>query len=185
MKRLPLLLAFAAGLVALAALGQAGWIWAKAWAARGLIEQAWTETLAGTRQARPWPWADTWPVARLAFPSLDTERLVLEGEDGRALAFGPVTREEGPVRAVFGHRDTHFRVIADLSRGDPVDWIGRDGVPRHYRVADMAVLHKDAVALPQDAPSDALLLITCYPFDALLPDTPLRYVVLASPEPEA
>lgn len=180
--RVPLAIATAAGLVALGAFGQAGWIWAKAWAAQGLIEQAWTQALAGEAQPRPWPWADTWPVAKLSFPTLDSTRLVLEGEDGRALAFGPVTREDGPVRAVFGHRDTHFQVIADLPPGSPVDWTGRDGIARHYRVIDTAVLHKDDVALPQDAPRDAMLLITCYPFDALMPDTPLRYVVLALPD---
>ena len=30
---------------------------------------------------------------------------------------------------------------------------------------------------------ERLLLVTCYPFDALVPGGPLRYVVVADPEP--
>ena len=40
------------------------WIQAKAWLARGLIAHAWSRTLQGEARAKPWPWADTWPVAR-------------------------------------------------------------------------------------------------------------------------
>lgn len=183
---LSLAIAGIAGTIALAAFGQAGWIYAKAWAAQGLIESAWTRTQEEGRNIRPWPWADTWPVAKLGLPGLGVDRIVLEGSDGRALAFGPVMREDAPAHAVFGHRDTHFRIIADLQLGDAVTWTGRDGQPRAYRVADRAILDKDALAMPADAPKDAILLVTCYPFDALMPDTPLRYVVLALPsEPAA
>ena len=28
---------------------------------------------------KPWPWADTWPVARLVVPSLGIDQIVLEG----------------------------------------------------------------------------------------------------------
>jgi len=69
--------------------GQGAWIEAKAWLAQALIGRAWAKTLAGHRNVKPWPWADTWPVARLSVPALGIERYVLAGTSGAAMAFGP------------------------------------------------------------------------------------------------
>ena len=66
--------------------GHAGYIHAKAWLAQALIAQAWTRTLAGEERAKPWPWADTWPVARLRAPEQDVDLYVLAGADGRTIA---------------------------------------------------------------------------------------------------
>ena len=58
-----------AALVTLAGIGlaaQAAWIPAKAALAQVLLERAFARTLTEGRSARPWPWADTEPVARLA-----------------------------------------------------------------------------------------------------------------------
>src|SRR5688500_11563212 len=57
-------------IVALAAIGvwqlaNGAYIHAKAWLAQRLIASAWARTLEGEREVKPWPWADTWPVARL------------------------------------------------------------------------------------------------------------------------
>jgi sortase A len=68
---------------------EGGWIHAKAALAKHLVSNAWSETLASGKTARPWPWADTWPVARLRFPSLKRDVPVLAGASGSTLAFGP------------------------------------------------------------------------------------------------
>ena len=65
--------------LALWQLGQGTYIQAKAWLAQVLIKQAWARTLEGEAQAKPWPWADTWPVARISVPGRDIERYVLSG----------------------------------------------------------------------------------------------------------
>ena len=57
----------------------------KAELAQVLIARAWA---SGSVQ-RPWPWADTWPVAELIVPGLDVSRIVLAGDSGESLAFGP------------------------------------------------------------------------------------------------
>ncbi|MEJ2619576.1 MAG: hypothetical protein P8163_04805 [Candidatus Thiodiazotropha sp.] len=62
--------------------------------AEGLIQLAWQRTLNGERQVTPWPWADTWPVARLDSPRLGVSRLVLHGDSGSTLAFGPGWAEQ-------------------------------------------------------------------------------------------
>ena len=40
------------------------WIPLKAVIAQELLEMAWAESQARQTDSRPWPWADTWPVAR-------------------------------------------------------------------------------------------------------------------------
>lgn len=170
------------GLVA----GRGGWIFAKAELAQLLLESAWAETLAAGRDTKPWPWADTWPVGRLTVPRLAVSEIVLAGAHGEAMAFGPghVASTPPPGRegnvAVGGHRDTHFRFLKELVVGDEILLTGRDGVPRRYRVAETAIVdHRDLRATaPTLAPT--LTLITCYPFDALAPGGPLRYVVRAA-----
>jgi sortase A len=182
-------LAGLAGLLAAVAvwqLGAAGWIQAKAWLARGLIDAAWARTLAGEARVRPWPWADTWPVARLVAPDQGIGRLVLAGAHGRSLAFGPghLSGSAAPgapgSTVVTGHRDTHFRFLAELAPGSPLRLQAADGAWHDYRVAETVVVHKDRATLADDG-RDRLVLITCYPFDALRPGTPWRYIVVAEP----
>jgi sortase A len=182
-------LAGLAGLLAAIAgwqLGAAGWIEAKAWLARGLNDAAWARTLAGEDRVRPWPWADTWPVARLVAPDDGIERVVLAGAHGRSLAFGPghLDGSAAPGAAgatvITGHRDTHFRFLADLAPGSRLRLEAADGEWRDYRVAQTAVVHRDRARLDEDG-RDRLILVTCFPFDALRPGTPWRFIVVAEP----
>jgi sortase A len=69
--------------------GQGLWIPAKAALAQVLLERAFERSLATGRPVKPWPWADTWPVARISFPRLHRQVIVLDGASGQALAFGP------------------------------------------------------------------------------------------------
>jgi sortase A len=57
-------------------LGQGAYIYAKAQLAQVLLERAWQRALAGEAAPKPWPWADTWPVARLEAPALGVDLFV-------------------------------------------------------------------------------------------------------------
>jgi sortase A len=84
-----------------------------------------------------------------------------------------------------GHRDTHFRFLEDLEPGDSLRVQGPDGAWRAYRVGATEVIDaRRARLLPGDA-TPRLTLVTCYPFDAIVPGGPLRYVVSAEAEAEA
>jgi hypothetical protein len=79
--------------------------------------------LAGEAMPKPWPWADTWPVARLRMQHPSVDLIVLAGAYGRTLAFGPghvtssaLPGQEGTVMLT-GHRDTHFRFLKDVQTG--------------------------------------------------------------------
>jgi sortase A len=174
--------------IALAGVGswqvaQAGWIHAKAIVAQELIASAWSDARQGKTPRRPWPWADMRPVARLTVPSQRVELFVLDNASNRALAFGPahVSGTAAPGGAgnsvIVAHRDTHFAFLRDLHPDDEIDVETARGVTR-YRVREISVVDKSETRV-LDAGAAQLTLITCYPFDAVQPGTPLRYVVIA------
>lgn len=180
-------LALAIALLALGGwqFGRGAWIQAKAWLAQVLIAQAWQRTLAGERHAKPWPWADTWPVARLSVPSLGIERYVLEGSDGAAMAFGPghlqgtaLPGERGN-SVIGGHRDTHLAFLRALRAGDEIVVETRDGRRARYAVRDTQVLDRHDVWVAEQKGPARLTLVTCFPFDALRAGGAQRYVVRA------
>ncbi len=165
--------------------GQGGWIYAKAWLAGFMVEQAWTRTLEGESRVEPWPWADTWPVARLSFPGHGSDMVILEGASGRVLAFAPghlhgtATPGEDGACVVAGHRDTHFSVLKHLQQGDPIEVEDRRGLRHSYRVRECAVLDREDGWALAPAGSAELILVTCWPFDAVIPGGSQRYVVWA------
>lgn len=177
-----------AGLLAAAGLwqlGGAGLIHAKAALAQILLERSWAQSLDGERQPRPWPWADTHPVARLTVPELGIAEIVLAGANGRTLAFGPAhlagTAAPGAAghSVLTGHRDTHFTFLRDLRPGQEIQVQRPDGGWQGYRVVETAVIDARHARLAQGDGSASLTLVTCYPFEAAAPGGPLRYLVHA------
>jgi sortase A len=159
------------------------WIPAKAVVAQYLLRRAWQESVATGTAVKPWPWADTWPVGRLRVDRSGVDLIVLEGESGEVLAFGPghLPRSSLPGTGghciLAGHRDTSFTFLRDLQAGDLLRLQGRSG-NSIYRVRATAVVQAEELYL--DGESTGLLtLITCFPFAAVTPGTPLRFVVTA------
>jgi len=166
-------------------LGHGVWIHVKAHLAQHLLQRAWARTVAGERDVKPWPWADTWPVARLRAPAHDVDVIVLAGVSGRTLAFGPghAAGSAAPGAAgtaiVSGHRDTHFAFLKRLRAGETLSMEVPGRAPVVFRVSETRVVDaRTAVVLSDDAVS-GLVLVTCYPFDAITAGGPLRYVVTA------
>jgi len=189
-RRTPLVLA--AALLAAAGLWLAGdglYIRAKAVLAQHLLARAWADTQDGAARVKPWSWADTWPVARLQAPRLGIDQIVLAGGSGRTLAFGPGHVDGTAVpgtpglSVIGGHRDTHFRFLQDLKAEDIVTVERADGGIQRYRITSAQIVDKDRARLPVAAKNPVLVLSTCYPFDAVIPGGPLRYVVTAVADP--
>ncbi len=163
------------------------YIHAKAALAQVLLRQAWDRALQGESQARPWPWADTWPMARIMVPGLAVDQLVLAGASGRSLAFGPghvdgtARPGTGGNQVISGHRDTHFKWLARLRDGDEIVLESTDGEQRNYQVVQRSIHHESETGLLVQGGHPVLRLITCYPFDAIVPGGPLRFVVTAKP----
>jgi len=165
--------------------GRAAWIEAKAHLAQTLIRRAWRQSSAGAGDVRPWPWADTQPVARLMVPRRGVDTFVLAGASGRTLAFGPGHLDGTPRpgargnAVISGHRDTHFAFLRRLESGDLVVVENRDGRRRRFIVSSTRVVDRRDVGVVADVGDTRLTLVTCYPFEAIRPGGPLRYVVVA------
>lgn len=165
--------------------GQGAYIPAKAWLAQELLQRAWLRSQAGEERARPWPWADTWPVARLTAGAGKVDLIVLAGGSGRTLAFGPghlgasaMPGETGNT-IIAGHRDTHFAFLRNIGPGELIGLESAHGQRLVYQVISVEVVDARKGALVLDTNGAMLTLVTCYPFDALEPGGPLRYVVVA------
>jgi sortase A len=167
-------------------LGNAGYIHAKAWLGQTLLERAWRQTQQTQTAVKPWPWADTVPVAQLLVPSQGAQTLILRGANGRTIAWGPGWREDSALPGVEGggnsvivaHRDTHFRFLKDLAVGDVLELENAQREKFRYRVWRIRVVDAD-FALPLVTEEARLTLVTCYPFDTLARDNRQRYLVEA------
>lgn len=179
--------------------GQAAWIHGKAIVAQFLIADAWQWTLAEPASAqdhKPWPWADTWPVARLQWLTagdipevleIRSDQYVLSGAHGSALAFGPGhvdgTALPGTGASVIGgHRDTHFAFLKNVKPGDRLRIQTMEGQWKIYLVKTTDVVNSLAQPLDFLPDRDAVWLVTCYPFNAVTTGGTLRYVVRADLE---
>jgi sortase A len=168
-------------------LGKGSWIHAKALLAQHLIAQSWEQQQGGADRVKPWSWADTWPVARLRVPALGVDQYVLAGASGRVLAFGP-GHVNGTARpgsqgnvVISGHRDTHFRWLRDVQDGDHIELDLTDGRKQQYVITQRQIVsEKDSWVLEQKTGS-ILRLLTCYPFDSMVPGGSQRYLVTAVP----
>jgi len=163
-------------------LGLAGWIHAKAHTAQILLDRAWQQTLINHKQNRPWPWADTWPVAELIVPEIDIAQIVLAGDSGATLAFGPghsfastLPDEHGTVM-ISGHRDTHFRFLQNLKKGTRLILKTKSAI-HYYTVTRTRIV--DSRNYTVDKNSDELILVTCYPFNSAITGGTERYLVYA------
>jgi len=163
--------------VAMWQLGQAGLLAAKAWAAPILLEYAFDMSEQTRQPVRPWPWADSYPIMRMAVPRLQTERFILSQSNMRNLAFGPTLQVYGKHQVMFGHRDTHFNFLKNLTLKDEilVTPVGQN-ITR-WQVMDLRIMDADDLYVPDQSQDRLILLVTCYPFDGITENSDLRYVV--------
>ena len=172
-------------------LATAGWIQGKAIIAQQLLNHSWDKTLIDINddkqaaQYRPWPWADTWPVAKLIVPQHHIEQIILAGDSGSSLAFGPghsfASQEPNTtgLTMISAHRDTHFSFLENIKKGDAI-YLQTPGKNILYRVDDIKIVDSKTFSLQQVNDEKTLVLVTCFPFNAILTDNSLRYLVYAS-----
>ena len=166
--------------------GKAFYLDAKAELAQYLINSAWHSRVAGQPAAKPWPWADTYAVARIEVPRLQIVQYIMRDSSGESLAFGPGHLAESALPAsvghsmIAGHRDSHFEFIKNLIIGDTVVISNYQDNRQVYRV-NKAVEFDTRTEQLYLTNQDMLTLITCYPFNELVPGGPLRWIVDATP----
>ena len=171
-------------------LASAGWIQGKAIIAQQLLNYSWNQALDDLsndikpKPHIPWPWADTWPVAKLIVPQHHVEQIVLAGDSGSSLAFGPghsfasATPNSTGTTVISAHRDTHFQFLKDIKINETFYLQTADKTTR-YHVYDLQVVDSRTYTIQANNDNQTLVLVTCYPFDALTAGGSLRYLVFA------
>ncbi len=169
--------------------GYGMYIPAKAALAQILLERAWRAAPLYGPAPRPWPWADTRPVARISVKKHDVSLIVLSGAHGRSLPYGPghvggTSYPGKPGHSVIAaHRDTHFAFLRLVRIGERIT-VERPGEARTtYTVVEKDVLDVREQKIALDPTADLLTLVTCYPFTDWNPGGPLRFVVTAVADP--
>jgi len=165
--------------------GQAAIIYGKAHMAKWLIANAWESTLAQQTNIKPWPWADTWPVAKISFPNKETF-YILAGSTGNSLAFGPghISNTALPgtpgASVIGGHRDTHFALLEHISPEQTINIQNQQGQWQKYTINKTWVANSNTEPLLINDKENSIHMITCYPFRTLQARGPERFIAYAT-----
>lgn len=161
------------------------WINFKAVASGFLLERAWQESLDTGYPVTPWSSMDARLFGRLTVPDHEIDQIVLDRSTGQTLAFAPTFVQDsdwpgdGGTTAIAAHKNTHFEFLKALKPGDAIYLQTVSGETFEYKMVEGIIIDTRVEDLIIAEDADQLVLITCYPFDALSFNGPLRYVVRA------
>ncbi|MEK8015974.1 MAG: class D sortase [Candidatus Parabeggiatoa sp.] len=158
-------------------------LYVQAWLAHGLLHTAWVRTRASGRQVKPWPWANTLPLARLSVPRLNVEQIVLSHTNKGMSAFALGHSDSSVLPGELGnsvlnavHRDTYFAFLKVLKPGDMLVLESLRSGRWHYKVSAIYIVDKTNTYLVEPSLNRRLTLVSCYP--CTYSDN-RRYVVVA------
>jgi sortase A len=120
-------------------------------------------------------------MVRLVIPKIDLTSFVVEGTNRHALLLGPGHMEnsakpgEAGNAVISGHRDTFFRHIHELEKGDRI-FVERGGKRIVYEVTGKKIVDPEDISVAGPTKDNELTLITCYPTYYIGP-APKRLVV--------
>ena len=168
---------------------RAAYLYVKAQLAQTMLHQAWARTLDAQQPIKPWSWADTTTAARLSYTLSDSDSghsvIVLDNASGEAMAFGPghvagaLDDASNTTIALGGHRDTHLAFLEFADKQSVFELQVPSGKTLTYHFEDSFVVDSSSQQLQIASDAPGLVLITCYPFNALQTGGPLRLVVRA------
>jgi LPXTG-site transpeptidase (sortase) family protein len=172
MRRLAFALMAVGCVIALAggSLGLAGWTGQQS------AKALWADGVTGFHDA-------TGKYTRLSFPAHHADFIVRDGASVENLMLGPARLEWSSIpgdrgnSVIAGHRDTHFRILKDLKKGDIIT-LERDGHAFQYRIVTLEIVRPTDNTFYQPTSKAVLTLVTCYPFYYLGP-APKRFIVRA------
>jgi len=124
---------------------------------------------------------------RLIIPRIHLDDAVVRGTDYEDLLVAPGLLEGSPLpggrggnTVIAGHRDTFFRHVADLRRGDRIE-VRTGGRQYDYQVTARQIVKPTQISVLASTPQPRLTLVTCYPTYWIGP-APERLVVQAALE---
>jgi sortase A len=126
-------------------------------------------------------------LTRLEIPKISLDAIVLEGASRKQLKLGPgrITTTAVPGETgnsvITAHRDTFFRHIYELAKGDEI-LVRRNGELFRYKVTGKKVVDPADLSVLKQTNDSQLTLITCYPTYFIGP-APERLVVFSKMDP--
>lgn len=148
------------------------------------LQVEWKKQVEASQIARvPTPTSAENTLVRLQIPKINLDAIIVEGTRQRQLAVAPghITGTTAPGDSgnsvITAHRDTFFRHIYELQRGDTI-LVHRKGKTFTFEVTGKKIVEPDDVSVIGPAKDARLTLITCYPTYYIGP-APERLVVFS------
>jgi sortase A len=122
-------------------------------------------------------------LTRISIPKIDLDAVVVKGTSRKQLAIAPghltetATPGEKGNAVITAHRDTFFRNIYELRKGDNI-LIRRRGEVYKFEVTGKKIVTPDDISVLRRTKDPRLTLITCYPTYYIGP-APERLVVFS------
>ena len=122
-------------------------------------------------------------LTRVSIPKIGLDAIVVEGATHKQLAIGPAHIKDTALpgetgnAVITGHRDTFFRHIYELQKGDAI-FVRRNGEVFKYEVTGKKIVKPEDVSVLKQTTDAQLTLITCYPVYYIGP-APDRLVVFS------
>jgi sortase A len=181
-----ILLTVAAALILTGALlvSKSAYFYSRGFIAQFLIERAWDEYRKVGEPVEVPGFDGIYPAGRLIIPSVDISSVLLGNSTEESLALGPgyiegtARPEETGNTAIAGHRDTFFRPLRRIKKGDIIILEYLTGT-KLYKVDDIRIVEPTDSQWLEKSLADLITLITCYPFD-YVGAAPKRFIVRGS-----
>ncbi len=122
-------------------------------------------------------------LTKVTIPKINLDAVVVEGTGHKQLLLGPghMTDTAAPGEignsVITAHRDTFFRHIYELNKGDQIE-VRRNGKLFTYEVTGKKVVQPEDMSVIRQSQDKRLTLITCYPTYYIGP-APERLVVFS------
>lgn len=122
-------------------------------------------------------------MGSLSIPKIDANLPIYHGTDEDELEkgvghfAGSVLPGERDNSVLSGHRDTVFRKLGDVGKGDLLEVTTEAGTFT-YKVRKVRIVDADDRTVIVPTPRPTLTVSTCYPFD-YIGDAPERYILVA------
>jgi len=157
------------------------------WHEQKSLAQKWQEQQQQSAEARLHPGAATFnpsdELTRLEIPRIALDAIVVDGTGHKQLKVGPgriissAQPGEPGNSVISGHRDTFFRHIYELVKGDEI-LVRRGGELYRYQVTGKKIVDPEDLSVIKQTTDPQLTLITCYPTYYIGP-APQRLVVFS------
>ena len=147
------------------------------------LETEWERQAASVSTPGRAPISPDQMLTRVIVPKINLDAIVVEGASRKDLSDGPghmkQTAMPGEVgnAVITGHRDTFFRHIYELVKGDQIQ-IRRNGRVFTYQVTGKRIVMPEDLSVIKPTADPQLTLITCYPTYYIGP-APKRLVVFS------